>query len=411
MTSQSDYTRTSIPAMGGLCLSGFLLFGVGVYSFTQFLQPLASEFGWGRAGLGGLMSAFWLSAPFAVPAAYLLPRLGVRKVVLIGSIIEAICLAIMVVATQQWQFMALRFGMGVGKVFIATPLPVMAAQWFPRRPALAVAISLCGWHCGGLVMAPLTAELIPAVGWREAAIILAIVLFIGMLFATYLLRDPRSRQAHYALPNNTFDRSVEESVNAVAIFPLTVVVLATIAFYAGYAGMLAQLSPLLADCGFDPDRIGKLTGSVAICAAVGVLVSGGITQLLPVRSSGTIALLLMAITAAAATLLSASSPGILVIGVVTLLGALIGGGDPIFIDSLRQCVPSRYFDRAYGWWYVMNLTVLSLSPLLTGLVYDRTGSYRIAFLVIAGACIAAMALWAACLRLPRAQGIAAASSA
>jgi len=72
MQVRSSNTLASIRAMTGLCMSGFFLFGIGVYSFTQFLEPLAHEFGWGRAGLGGLMSAFWLSAPFAVPAAYLL---------------------------------------------------------------------------------------------------------------------------------------------------------------------------------------------------------------------------------------------------------------------------------------------------------------------------------------------------
>jgi hypothetical protein len=62
--------------MAGLFLCGFLAFGIGVYSFTQLLEPLAKEFGWDRATLGGQMSAFWLAAPFSVIAAYSLRRIG-----------------------------------------------------------------------------------------------------------------------------------------------------------------------------------------------------------------------------------------------------------------------------------------------------------------------------------------------
>jgi MFS family permease len=379
--------------MTGLCLSGFLLFGIGVYSFTQFLEPLAHEFGWGRASLGGLMSAFWMSAPFAVPAAYLLPRLGIRRVLLIGALVEALALAAMVGATQQWQFVLLRFVMGAGKVFIATPLPIKAAQWFMRRPGMAIAVSLCGWHVGGLVMAPLSASLIAAVGWREAMLILAAILFVGMLLAILLLRDPSTPDAsgRPALAKTTPASDADRWSPQWG--PLAAVVLGTVAFYVGYAGILAQLSPLLSDCGFDPHDVGRLTGSVAICAAIGVLVAGGVTQLLSARYGGAIALLLMGLTAGTAMLLSAASPAPLSVAVVILLGLLVGGGDPILIESLRQVVPSRYFDRAYGWWYLLSLAALAVAPVLTGLAFDRTGNYRSAFLSICIACLIVTLLW------------------
>jgi MFS transporter, OFA family, oxalate/formate antiporter len=393
MTTRSSNTLAAIRAMTGLCLSGFLLFGIGVYSFTQFLEPLAHEFGWGRASLGGLMGAFWISAPFAVPAAYLLPRLGIRRVLLIGALVEALTLAAMVGATQQWQFILLRFGMGAGKVFIATPLPIKAAQWFVRRPGMAIAVSLCGWHVGGLVMAPLSASLIAAVGWRHAMLILAAILFVGMLLAILLLRDPSTPDAsgQPALAKTTPGSDLGKWPPQWA--PLAAVILGTVAFYIGYAGILAQLSPLLADCGFDAHDVGRLTGSVAICAAIGVLVAGGITQLLSARYGGAIALLLMGLTAGTAMLLSAASPAPLSVAVVILLGLLVGGGDPILIESLRQIVPSHHFERAYGWWYLLCLVALGVAPVLTGLAFDHTGSYRSAFLSICISCLVVMVLW------------------
>jgi OFA family oxalate/formate antiporter-like MFS transporter len=386
-------------AMGGLCLSGFLAFGVGVYSFTQFLEPLAGEFGWDRATVGGMMSAFWLSAPFAVVAGYLLPRLGIRRVVLVGAIVETVSLAGTVIATNDVQFLVLRFAMGVGKLFIVTPLPIMAARWFPIRPGVAIAIALCGWHVGGLALAPLSAWLIALFGWRVAALILAALLITGMILAVANLRDPAAPSAaEPLLSGSNRDKPLARNTTPISVVALIAVGLGTLAFYAGYAGLLSQLSPLLADCGFGPQAIGRLTGSVAICAAIGVLAAGAVTQVARPRIAGAVVLLLMGLTAVVAVNLGPAAGTVLPSAVVILLGVLVGGGDPILIESLRRAIPDRYFGQGYGWWYLLCLTALALAPVLTGAAFDHTGSYHLAFLTIGGLCLGATAIWLAILR-------------
>jgi MFS transporter, OFA family, oxalate/formate antiporter len=398
MRARTENMLASTRAMAGIFLCGFLLFGIGVYSFTQFLEPLRHEFGWDRATLGALMSAFWIAAPFAVLAAYLLPRLGVRRLVLIGGAIEALSLAAMVGASHKWQFIALRFLMGAGKVTIATPLPIMAALWFTKRPGMAIAISLCGWHTGGLVMAPLSALLIATLGWREAAIVLSLVLLSGMLLAAFLLRAPPVARIDDA--DESQSSALKRMHRSASPISLMVIGLGTIAFYLGYAGMLAQLSPLLADCGFDAAAIASLMGSLAACAAIGVLVAGAFTQILTSRLAGSIILLAMAITAVGAVAMGPTSPKALPITVVIMLGLLVGGGDPILIDALRQVVPSHYFDRAYGWWYLVCLAALGIGPYFAGLVFDVTRSYRGAFLSIGFSCLIVFVLWLVVLRRP-----------
>jgi MFS family permease len=399
MQRRSREMLGSFRAMSGLFLSGFFLFGIGVYSFTQFLGPLHEEFGWGRAALGALMSAFWIAAPFAVIGALLLPRIGVRRVVFVGAVLESGSLALMVLARHEWQFVALRFFMGAGKVLIATPIPVMAALWFKRRPGLAIAISLCGWHVGGLVMAPLSAWLIASVGWRSAAIQLSLVFVAGMVCSLLLLRPPlETAQDAVASASAT---TPPEAGWTPPWGPLFIIGAGTIVFYIGYAGVLAQLSPLLGDCGFSVQAIGKLVGSVAISAAVGVLVAGFITQMLTPRVSGGLILGAMALTAAGAVAMGPHSPPLLAVGVIVLLGALVGGGDPILVDSLRQLFPARIFNRAYGWWYLVCLTALGVAPFLVGLVFDRSGSYRAAFLGISVLCAITMICWLAGFRVPK----------
>ena len=148
------------------------------------------------------MSAFWLAAPFALVSAYLLDRVGIRALILTGGLLEALGAAGMAFASEPKTFYFLRFCMGVGKVVIVTPIPATAARLFPRRPGLAIAITFCGWHVGGLIMAPLTAELIASFGWRHSLVWMSmIIIILGILVAVAMLGDPRRRDVAHITSN------------------------------------------------------------------------------------------------------------------------------------------------------------------------------------------------------------------
>jgi MFS family permease len=349
-----------------------------------------------------LMSAFWLSAPFSVVAAYALRRIGLRELVAIGGVIEIIAMLAMVRASSATEFYVLRFVMGVGKVLIVTPLPVAAARCLPSSAGLGIAIALCGWHIGGLVMAPVTAEFVIRHGWRSALIYDSALFVAGLLIATYLLRTRSITEVaeEGAPPHKTGGRPSNGDSRPIrrSRAPLIVIGAATLAYYAGYAGLLGQLTPLLANAGFNEHLVGQLTGSVAFSAAVMVLVAGVVTQYMPARSSGCVALILMCFATLGATLLTAGASlpsGILF---VSLVGALIGGGDPIIIDALRLSIDIRRFDRAYGYWYLLCLTALSIAPFAVGAAFDHFGTYRVAFLSISAAALTSALAWFAFVR-------------
>lgn len=388
--------RGDVTALAGLFLCGALAFGVGAYAFTQFLEPLAAEFGWRRAALGGLMSAFWLAAPFALVSAYLFDGVGIRALILIGGLIEAVGAAGMIFASEPKEFYLLRFCMGVGKVVIVTPIPAAAARLFPRRPGLAIAITFCGWHVGGLIMAPLTQKLIALFGWRHALVWMSTIMIVGIIAAAAMLGNPRRRDvAHVTskVPAVDTSRALDNSVSRLHIAALIAIALSTIAFYVCYTGLLGQLSPLLADSGFTNGEVGTITGGVAICAAVGVLLAGGITQWFSTRLSGSGTLLLMGVTALGAAHVGPAVSHWLPYGVAILLGTLMGAGDPIFADAMRRTVFHHQFARAYGWWYLLCLCSCAAGPYVVGAVFDRTGNYHWVFNAIAIACGITAALW------------------
>jgi predicted MFS family arabinose efflux permease len=298
--------------------------------------------------------------------------------------------------------------MGVGKVVIVTPIPATAARLFPGRPGLAIAITFCGWHVGGLIMAPLTEELIASFGWRHALVWMSTITIVGICVAVAMLGDPR-RRGVAKTPSDVAaaDRSgaSDNSASGLHIVGLIAIGLSTIAFYLCYTGLLGQLSPLLADSGFTSREVGALTGGVAICGAVGVILAGGITQWVSTRVSGSGTVLLMGVVALGAARVGPAVSHWVPYSVVILLGALMGGGDPIFADALRRSVFRHQFARAYGWWYLLCLCSCAAGPYVVGATFDRTGNYYWVFNVIAIACLITAALWLWVIRRSSARSV------
>lgn len=385
--------------MAALFLAGLLAYGIGVYGFTQYLGPIQAEFGWNRAVLGGMMSAFWLAAPFVLVASYTLDFAGLRVLVLIGAAIEAIGLVWLTLLSHPFEFFAVRFLMGAGKCLVVTPLPIAVARWFRRRTGFGFAIALCGWHVGGLIMAPLAAFLATSGGWRLSARVLAAILVLGMGVAAIWMKPPRSASAPGGEPSAPAASDARPAPLQLAS-PLTLAAIGfgTIAFYIGYAALLSQLSPLLADAGLDAGRIGAATGAVAVCAVFGVLACGALTQALPPRWAGAALLLLMAVLELGARSIGAGAALLALAGFVLLLGLLIGGGDPILIEALRLAVPLRRFGRAYGWWYLLCLGSLAITPVIAGAAFDRDANYQFAFGIMGALSLAASLLWIVAVR-------------
>jgi len=56
--------------LAALFMAGFMVYGGGLWSFVLFVLPLTQEFHWNRAATGGLVTAFWLSAPLILLGGY-----------------------------------------------------------------------------------------------------------------------------------------------------------------------------------------------------------------------------------------------------------------------------------------------------------------------------------------------------
>ena len=134
--------------------------------------PLAHEFGWSHALIGGAVSVnlivYGLGAPFA---AALVERYGVRRVVVVALMQVALAAGLSTQMTKPWELYLL-WGVVIGSATGALAVPlaaIISTRWFTTRRGLVSGLLTASNASGQLVFLPLLAWLSVTYGWRWAA--------------------------------------------------------------------------------------------------------------------------------------------------------------------------------------------------------------------------------------------------
>lgn len=155
----------------GLC---FLLMALArgmSETFTVFLLPISSTFGWDRAQTVSVYSIGALCVGLAAPfVGRLFDHSGPRAVYAIGLLLLGAGFSAAAFAQELWQLQAsVGLAAGLGSACLGQVTgSLLVSRWFgPRLPtALAVVASSAG--AGVLLLVPLTQILIDYAGWRGA---------------------------------------------------------------------------------------------------------------------------------------------------------------------------------------------------------------------------------------------------
>ncbi len=174
-----------------------LLVSAGVRAAPAVLiNPLETEFGWGRAAISFAASVGLLLYGLSGPVAgWLMDRFGPKRITLVGIALIGGSTLAGAAMTELWQlnlFWGVLSGAGTGVV-----APVLGAtvanRWFVERRGLVLGVFGAAASAGQLVSVPALMWLVVAVGWREGTVYLAAVAFLILVPVLLLMRDDPSR--------------------------------------------------------------------------------------------------------------------------------------------------------------------------------------------------------------------------
>ncbi|MEO0702216.1 MAG: MFS transporter [Pseudomonadota bacterium] len=163
-----------------VCGSLILLISLGVrHAFGLFLQPISMDQGWGRETFAfaiALQNLVWgASQPFT---GMLSDRFGAKPVVAIGAVLYGAGLWVMSIVGGETMFI-LGAGVLIGLGLSGTTFPVIFAAISrlvaPERRSLAMGITLSVGSFGQFAMLPISLGLMVAFEWQTALVLLSIL--------------------------------------------------------------------------------------------------------------------------------------------------------------------------------------------------------------------------------------------
>jgi MFS family permease len=176
-----------------------------MFALPVYLQPMADETGWTRAGISGAMTVgFIVMGVAGFFWGTLTDRIGARPVVLVAAVMLGLGLF---VASRSDNLIVFQFAYGglvgaSGGAFFA-PLIATTLGWFDKHRSLAVSLVSLGGGVAPMTITPLATVLIENYGWRDAMMMTAIAATCLIIPAAFLIR--RAPQVMAASPSPASD--------------------------------------------------------------------------------------------------------------------------------------------------------------------------------------------------------------
>ncbi len=362
---------------------------------SVFIDPIISELGWSRTLVSSLYTAGSLTAGVAVIfVGRLLDRYGARIMLLAVGVLFGLAALWMSTVDHPvklyFGFAALRT-LGQGSLgLISTTL---VALWFVRLRGRAMAIGGMGDAIGMATFPIMAHALISNTGWRNAWVVLALVIWVVMVPIVLLVR--RSPESVGLLPDGKpaqqlkeqtvdarastaqeVDFSLSEALHTRAFWLL---LFANSALPLIATGLAFHQISLLTSKGMQPDVAAAVFSIMGPLQLLGTFIAGFMADRFPNRYLLVVGQVLLGM-AMLWTFLITSAWQAFTYGAI--LGLSIG-----FLMTVTAVIWPNYYGRLHlgsirGVSMAGTVAFAALGPLPFGLIYDITGDYSLAILVL-----------------------------
>ncbi len=370
--------------------------GICNLAFPVFFIPFAAEFGWSRTAIAGGISITLLTIGLTAPfAGRLTARYGPRRVMIPATLASALILLALSRLNALWQLYALRALLGVSFACMAhVPVTSILTHWFDRYSGRATGIALLGPPLGGLLFTPLLSLIVESVGWREALLIASLLMALALPLLIFAMRDtPQQSGLH---PDGAVANADGTPRPSHMIGPTPGEVVRTRRFWFllsvyffllfGIFSMLTHQLPFFIDAGHSLQDASLIVSAIMVCSMFSGLSCGWASDHF---DSYRLAASTCSCGALAIVFVLAGPTGWWAVSYILLFGIAYGGVSTMMVMVVSRSFGTRAFSAIYGYFQTTICFAGFIGPVLIGLIYDTSQSYRTGFLLV-------IAIWIAC---------------
>jgi len=363
------------------------------YAFGVMFKPIIKEFGWSRSAVSLVFFVNMVIFACALTiVGRLYDRFGPKWIIIISTLFVSVGF-ILTSFIHTFGHFFFSYGLlaavgpaGIGVPFVST----VVSKWFEKWRGLALSVSLAGSAIGAFILIPILSLAAGAYGWRSSFLVLGIVvLIVNILVAAFVIKgDPHHLGIlPFGAKKESKDKTTSDSASTEITYSIGLKGAArTRSFWLFLITMFicgsgdffttTHFINFATDYGVSSLTAGKMMGWFGLMSMVGVLVTGPVADRIgskiPIIFTFLLRLALYLLVLRYKTVASFYVFALLfgLTQLVTaplapmLVGRLYGFGH---IGILVGVVNTVHFLGGGFWTY------------MTGLIFDRTGSYQLAF--------------------------------
>lgn len=379
--SMRDSFRWTILAL--ICVS-HIIGAAAQYGINTLAPFYQDELGLSRAQVGLFFSAFYLAMTGAsFGTGWLADRFGVRKTTLLGHLGLGVCTIAAAISPSFELACASFFLAGFGYSFLNPASTIGVMTWFDRdERATAMGAKQTGVPAGGVVAALLAPSLVLLIGWRGSLAALGIINFLFGFIYSSLWREPPN--VSMAESRRADGATTAPPLNVWALLPISC---ATAIYLIGQMVLITYLPLYLKDVmGYSPywasqtlalTQAGAMLGRVGWGVASDRLFGGRRKIVLIVIGVSSV------IFIGALGLMTRDSPASLLLPILFLAGVSIVGYQGVSYALIGEISGKARTGAGLGMMITINAGAATLGTPLFGYIVDRTGSYGMAWQILA----------------------------
>ena len=371
LITDSRYSWTRL----GLTLFVATVINAGMWVIIVIMPAIEAEYGGTRA---------MASLPYTLTMVgfalgnYVIGRavdhFGITASLIVAATMTAIGFGLATLSSSLLVLSFTQFLVGFASAVGFGPLIADISHWFVRRRGIAVAIAASGNYLSGAIWPILLAEVLAESGWRAVYIVMAAVTLVAVIPLAFALRRRLPQEVQTAAQNTSL-------VNAKTV-GLSPRALQYLLGFAGIGCCVAMSMPQVhivaycVDLGFGPAVGAQMLSLMLLCGVASRIISGLVADLL----GGVRTLLIGSCLQCLALFLYLPSGGMVSLYVVSLVFGLSQGGIvPSYALVVREYMPAKEAGARVGFVLMATILGMALGAWLSGVTYDLSGSYTLAF--------------------------------